>query len=180
MSSSAFIPSCSREVMVHYARSSSEFSGGFSLAALSNMGTSSHNRYYHCVTPTPSEVTIIRPHHPLRGQRFEVLHTGTRQLVVRALDGVAMRLPREWTDADGAPAAEVGTGAVFSVQAIRALLETVEALRRRRAVDVSGVSGACRGPEGGTHAEAGTSRPMGRPARGAVATAAGARPASRD
>lgn len=114
------------------------------------MGTSSHNRYHHCVTPTPSEVTITRRHHPLKGHTFEVLQTGSRQLVVRAPGGVAMRLPRAWTDADGAPADDGGAGTVFSVEAIRALVETLEALRRRQAVDVIASNGAFQGPEGGT------------------------------
>ena len=61
-----------------------------------------------------------------------------------------MRLPRAWTDADGMPAESGGTEAVFSVEAIRALLEMVEALRRRRVVDASVGGGACQGPEGGT------------------------------
>jgi len=61
-----------------------------------------------------------------------------------------MRLPRAWTDADGAPADDSATGAVFSVEAIRALVETLEALRRRQGVDVIASSGACQGPEGGT------------------------------
>ena len=112
-------------------------------------GSSSHNQYHHCVTPTPSRVTITRRHHPLQGHTFEVLQTGPRHLVVSALDGVAMRLPRAWTDADGVPAESGGTEAVFSVEAIRALLEIVEALRRRRAVDASVGGGACQGPEGG-------------------------------
>ena len=42
-----------------------------------------------------------------------------------------MRLPRAWTDADGAPSRTCEPDAVFSVDAIRALLEVVEALQRR-------------------------------------------------
>jgi len=51
-----------------------------------------------------------------------------------------MRLPRAWTDADGAPSAASEPDAVFSVDAIRALLEIVEALHRRGVIDAgSGV-----------------------------------------
>ena len=57
-----------------------------------------------------------------------------------------MRLPRAWTDADGA-VGDGGEEAVFSVEAIRALVETVEALQRRRVVEVIGVGGSCQGPE---------------------------------
>jgi len=76
-------------------------------------------------------VTITRRHHPLRRQTFEVLQTGPRQLVVRALGGIAMRLPRGWTDADGVLAEADDSAAaegVFSIEAIRALLGLVEAL----------------------------------------------------
>jgi hypothetical protein len=40
--------------------------------------------------------------------------------------------------------------AVFSVDAIRALLEIVEALHRRRVIDAGGGVGTCEGLEGGT------------------------------
>ena len=95
-------------------------------------------------------MTITRRHHPLQGQTFDVLHTGRHQLVVRALDGLAMRLPRAWTDADGAPAETGEPDAVFSVDAIRALLEIVEALHRRGVVDAGRADETCQGPEGGT------------------------------
>jgi hypothetical protein len=95
-------------------------------------------------------VTITRRHHPLKGQTFDVLQTGPQQLVVRVLGGLAMRLPREWTNADGAPAETSEADAVFSVDAIRALLEIVEALHRRRVVDGGREGETCEGPEGGT------------------------------
>jgi hypothetical protein len=95
-------------------------------------------------------VTITRRHHPLKGQTFDVLQTGPRQLVVRALGGLAMTVPRAWTDADGAPAEGNEPEAVFSVDAIRALLEIVEALHRREAVDAGSEGETCEGPEGGT------------------------------
>ena len=95
-------------------------------------------------------MTITRRHHPLKGQTFDVLQTGPHQLVVRALGGLAMRLPRAWTDADGLPAETSEPDAVFSVDAIRALLEIVEALHRRRAVDGGSAAETCEVPEGGT------------------------------
>jgi len=121
-----------------------------STVAFGKAGTSSHNRYYHCTTPTPSRVTITRRHHPLQGLALEVLHTGPRELVVRAPDGFSMRLPRAWTDADGAPSRTSEPDAVFSVDAIRALLEIVEALHRRGVIDAGGGVGTCEGLEGGT------------------------------
>jgi len=100
--------------------------------------------------PTQSQVTITRRHHPLKGQTFDVLQTGPQQLVVRVPGGLAMRLPRAWTDADGLPAETSDPDAVFSVDAIRALLEIVEALHRREAVDAGDQGETCEGPEGGT------------------------------
>jgi len=77
-------------------------------------------------------VTVIRPHHPLRGEQFEVLIGGPRQIVIRLRDGSTMRIPRVWTDADGArsdspPPSET----VFTVEALRELLELVSALKAR-------------------------------------------------
>jgi hypothetical protein len=53
-------------------------------------------------------------------------------LVIRAVGGVVMRLPRAWTDADGVTLGGAGSDAVFTVETIRALVELVEALRGRR------------------------------------------------
>ena len=70
-------------------------------------------------------------------------------MVVRAPDGFSMRLPRAWTDADGAAAEASEPDAVFSVDSIRSLLEMVEALHRRRVVDEASTGETCEGPEGG-------------------------------
>ena len=98
----------------------------------SSTGGPSHTRYDHLLPSTPSEVRITRRHHPLQGQTFAVVRGGPRELVIRAVDGVVMRLPRAWTDADGLTSGGAGADAVFTVEAIRALVELVEALRGRR------------------------------------------------
>ena len=100
--------------------------------ASSPTGRPSHNRYDHYLTPTPPEITITRRHHPLQGQTFKVVRGGPRELVIQAVDGVVMRLPRGWTDADGVTQGAADADAVFTVEAIRALVELVEALRGRR------------------------------------------------
>ena len=74
-------------------------------------------------------MTLTRRHHPLEGQRFEVMFGGPTRIVVRLADGT-MRVPRSWTDADGAPAPRA-PDTVFSIEALKDLLELVEALRRR-------------------------------------------------
>lgn len=100
--------------------------------ASSNTGGPSHTRYDHLFPSTPSEVRITRRHHPLEGQAFAVVRGGPREFVIRAVDGVVMRLPRAWTDADGVTHSGASPDAVFTVEAIRALVELIEALRGRR------------------------------------------------
>jgi len=74
-------------------------------------------------------VTLTRRHHPLEGQRFEVMRDGPTHLLVRLPDGT-MRVPRSWTDADGEPAPH-GPDTIFSIDALKEMLELLEALRRR-------------------------------------------------
>jgi hypothetical protein len=68
----------SHDSVARCGRWSSECCVGSCGVAWSNTGTSSHNRYYHCTTPTPRRVTITRRHHPLQGLLVELLHTGSR------------------------------------------------------------------------------------------------------
>ena len=75
-------------------------------------------------------MTVTRRHHPLHGQRLEAVFAGAATVVVRLADGTTMRLPRTWTDADGAPSHEP-TESVFSVEALRGLLRLVDAIGRR-------------------------------------------------
>jgi Family of unknown function (DUF5372) len=100
-----------------------------SSVAGSSTGRSSHTRYDHFFPPTPPHVTITRRHHPLQGHTFEVVRGGPRELVIRTVDGVVMRVPRAWTDADGETSTAAGPDAVFTVEAIRVLVALVEALR---------------------------------------------------
>jgi hypothetical protein len=76
---------------------------------------------------------VTRPHHPLQGKEVVVLVEGRGdELTVELPDHSTMRIPRKWTDADGA-----GTDsperppAVFTVEALRELVELVAALRQR-------------------------------------------------
>jgi hypothetical protein len=95
------------------------------------MGGPSHTRYDHRSPSTPPDIRITRRHHPLLGQTFPVVRDGPRELVIRAGDGVVMRVPRAWTDVDGVTATDVGSDAVFTVEALRALVELIAALRGR-------------------------------------------------
>jgi hypothetical protein len=77
-------------------------------------------------------VKITRPHHPLLDQEFEVLNADAHRIVVRHFDGGTMKIPRAWTNADGEQAvARVGLPQVFTVEALRELLDLIDALRRR-------------------------------------------------
>jgi hypothetical protein len=68
----------------------------------------------------------------LLGQEFEVLTVDRRRIVVRGPDGLSLKLPRPWTDVDGADA-EGGRSAdaVFTVESLRALAVLLEALTQR-------------------------------------------------
>ena len=92
------------------------------------MGKPSQTQYYS--HPTPPQVRVTRRHHPLEGLLFDVMTGGPTQIVVRLGDGTAMRLPRAWTDADGLPPSS-GADRIFSVDALRELIERVDALVRR-------------------------------------------------
>ncbi len=63
-------------------------------------GKQQHTKYSR--SSTPSDVTVTRRHHPLLGQRLNVVSGGASAIVVRIADGTTMRIPRVWTDADGA------------------------------------------------------------------------------
>jgi hypothetical protein len=82
---------------------------------------------------TPERVTVTRANHPLQGQQLEVLRATKEYISVRNPDGAPMAVPRAWTDADGIPsgAAPGRPRAIFTVDALRALAELVEALQRR-------------------------------------------------
>jgi hypothetical protein len=75
-------------------------------------------------------VKITRRHHPLEGQVLEVVRGGQNQIVVRPPDGTPMRVPREWTDADG-EAWRRSAEKIFTVDALRDLIHLVDALRGR-------------------------------------------------
>jgi len=91
-------------------------------------GRPSHTQYYRRLSRT--QVRVTRRHHPLEGQVLDVTAEGLTQIVVRVGDGTTMRLPRGWTDADG-PQLAKRTEGVFTVDALRELLERVEAMCRR-------------------------------------------------
>ncbi len=77
-------------------------------------------------------MTVTRPHHPLQNQQLEVLRPGGQWLVVRLPDGSAMKIPRDWTDADGPSGDGALSGSeVFTVEACRELLTLVDALEAR-------------------------------------------------
>lgn len=73
---------------------------------------------------------MVRPHHPLLGRKLEVLRDGDRLLVVRLPDGCGARIPRAWTDADGAPPPRPEPETILTAEALREILSLVESLRR--------------------------------------------------
>jgi len=100
-----------------------------SSAGASSTGRLSPTKYY--LSDLSSEITVIRRHHPLEGGRLEVLSATKACVVVRLADGSSLKLPRRWTDADGAACTELTGQAQISLAGLRELLRLFEALRRR-------------------------------------------------
>ena len=74
---------------------------------------------------------MVRRHHPLQGEQFEVLINGKNQLAIRLRDGSSMRIPREWTDVDGkAIEGEPAVSSILTSESIRELVELVDAVKR--------------------------------------------------
>lgn len=92
------------------------------------MGLPSHNQYNN--RSTPAEVRVTRHHHPLEGLLLEVIKGGPVQVVVRLPNGSPMRVPRSWTDADGAPSTPPADR-FFTVDSLLELVELVGLLGRR-------------------------------------------------
>ena len=81
---------------------------------------------------TPERVKITRRHHPLLHQEFEVLKADQHRLVIQHFDGGSMKIPRAWTDADGEhESRQHCPPLVFTVEALRELLDLTDALRHR-------------------------------------------------
>jgi hypothetical protein len=95
----------------------------------SKLGTLSQTAYN--LRFSPPRITVIRRYHPLEGEQFDVLAERGRCLDVRLEDGTTMRIPREWTNADGLPPEQHTPDAVFTVSSFRELIEIVDALRER-------------------------------------------------
>ena len=93
------------------------------------MGALAPTKYH--LRSTPAQVTVTRRCHPHEGKVFEVVTGGDKMLVIRLPDASPMRIPRAWTDADGGSANVGGREAVLTVEALREVLQVVDALRRR-------------------------------------------------
>jgi hypothetical protein len=75
---------------------------------------------------------VTRPHHPLRGQEFEILRNGKNFVEILRADGTSMRMPRHWTDIDGNESCRVLDGdEIFTTQSLRDLKRLLEALSGR-------------------------------------------------
>ena len=75
---------------------------------------------------------MTRRHHPLEGRELDVVRGGESQLVVQHPDTLTMRIPRAWTDTDGAispPKAEPDTQ--LTVHALRELMHLADVLQDR-------------------------------------------------
>jgi Family of unknown function (DUF5372) len=81
-------------------------------------------------------VTVSRPHHPLRGQRVEVVHVrrgADPDLIVRLPDGRHAAIAQSWTTEPDRPAAECPAAAtsLLAADGLRELAALVARLRER-------------------------------------------------
>ncbi len=74
---------------------------------------------------------MIRLHHPLVGKEFIVLKGGAKEILVQLEDGSTMKLPRSWTDADGAQTPLRERQTRFTVESLRRLITLLDALMER-------------------------------------------------
>lgn len=96
------------------------------------MGRSSLTKQYTSTTPTPDRIRVVRRHHPLKGMELEVVRGGKSVLVVRHPDSLTMRIPRDWTDIDGAlRAPKTGPDTQLTVETLRDLVHLVDVLLDR-------------------------------------------------
>jgi len=96
---------------------------------------------------SPTRIRVTRRHHPLRGQELEVLTVDKKHIVVRAPDGLSLKLPRLWTDVDGADADGDWSGdAIFTVESLRALGVLLEAFAQRESGRGSSACGVADSP----------------------------------
>jgi hypothetical protein len=85
----------------------------------------------------PTHVTIIHPHHPLKGQKLElirVLREPNSRLIVKLPDGASTHLERDWTDyaqLSGAVALPDSTH-LLQIEGLRELIKMVDQTRSRR------------------------------------------------
>jgi hypothetical protein len=82
-----------------------------------------------------SHVTITHPHHPLNGQKLElvgVLRGPNSRLVVKKPDGSRAYLPRDWTDysCHGESCEWVEVTHLLPVEGLRELLKIIDQAER--------------------------------------------------
>ena len=74
-------------------------------------------------------MAITRRYHPLAGEQFDVLMDGNERIVIRLKDGTSMRIPREWTSAEGGTdEVENRRDCVFSVESLREVIRVLDGL----------------------------------------------------
>ena len=95
-----------------------------------NMGRLSQTKY--CLSDPTSTTTVVRRHHPLCGQKLELLFCGGKRTVtVRLHDGSSMKLPRRWTDLDAPPCQELGGDSRVCLKGLCELLSVFASVSAR-------------------------------------------------
>jgi len=101
---------------------------------VSSTGRLSQTKYY--LSDFPTNITVIRRHHPLEGQTLELLSVGKAAVVVRLSDGSSMKIARGWTDADGGPCTALTGHSQLCLGGLRELLNLVKSLREPSGTEV--------------------------------------------
>jgi len=95
-----------------------------------NMGRLSQTKY--CLSDPTSTTTIVHRHHPLCGQKLELLFCGGKHTVtVRLHDGSSMKLPRRWTDLDATLCRELAGDSRVCLKGLRELLSVFAGVSAR-------------------------------------------------
>jgi hypothetical protein len=95
-----------------------------------NRGWLSSQHNASAVGAEPTHITITHPHHPLNGQKLELISVRrgpNSVLLVKMLNGVRARLPRDWTDYGCSSLDEASTDPAqfLSIEGLRKIIKII-------------------------------------------------------
>ena len=103
---------------------------GIFVAGYCSTGGTVQTKYNH--QHLENDVEVTRRHHPLAGQRFQVLRTAANFVVLQLADGSRVKMPKNWTNInDNSAVDDLCRGTIFTTTSILELLDLVQILSRR-------------------------------------------------